>query len=295
MSRIWLRFLDVATCDPFSYSPDFALDVKQAMIAAVGLDWTKRDQADKLLTARLLDPTMSFTQKTEVALVALELEHQPNPIRREYIETITTAREAKHSDPDSLAKSGLLIKILERLGPFAADQKLGAHIEAKLQEVMPSWLAGISEQWSSSDAAKLCGPVARILAAAREKEMNAEVRRSLPSRLAPLWGMIMTESGMESQLAPLADRMEPNEAAILLTRLIEKERRFVVRDALSELVSIAVRAEPTKAARMLVATFERAERDCEVMAKLALGLSSVAGRMEPVAAAELCGPLADAR
>ena len=123
--RIWLRFLDVATSEPFS-THQLSVRCEEAMIAAVGLDWAKKDQATELLTARLLDPKMSVKQKTEVALLALELEHQPNPVRREYTEIVTAALEAKPSDPDSQAMYDLLLKLVERLGLFDGDEKLAA-------------------------------------------------------------------------------------------------------------------------------------------------------------------------
>ena len=73
---IGLRFLDEATRDPITLSQLRARS-EPALIAAVGLDESKRDRAVELLDQRLHEPERSPIQKGDVAFIALELTDRP--------------------------------------------------------------------------------------------------------------------------------------------------------------------------------------------------------------------------
>ena len=92
--RLRMQFLDEGTRDPMTAQQLYARS-ESAMIAAVGLDPTRRNRAAKLLADRLQDANRAtLMQRAHLALVALELEDQPGPAARECAQVVLEAIEA---------------------------------------------------------------------------------------------------------------------------------------------------------------------------------------------------------
>jgi hypothetical protein len=73
-----VRFVEEATRDPVK-SRQLCARSEPALIAAVGLDQNKRQQALDLLMKRLAEPGMRPAHKADVALTVLELTDRPGP------------------------------------------------------------------------------------------------------------------------------------------------------------------------------------------------------------------------
>ena len=89
-----LRLLDEATRDPAALGQLRARS-EPVLIAAVGLDLSRRDRAASLLRGRLLDEKLSTGDKVEVATVALELHDQAGVSLDDCVRTIVEARRAR--------------------------------------------------------------------------------------------------------------------------------------------------------------------------------------------------------
>ena len=98
---IGLRFLDEATRDPITLSQLRARS-EPALIAAVGLDESKRDRAVELLEQRLHDPERSPIEKGDVAFIALELADRPGSLTEACARSIIEALAS--NPPDAIRR-----------------------------------------------------------------------------------------------------------------------------------------------------------------------------------------------
>ncbi len=208
--RVWLRFLEIGTRESFRLR-QFRARSEPAMIAAVGLDWAKRDQAANLLAGRLLNPELSLKQKLDLAFIALELEEHARPDAPEYAEILSAALGAISSDAD-IAEFEDLSQFAERAEPVGLARKLAARIVTRPSVDLARKLAVVAHHLKPPETAKLCGPAARIIAEAIEEPVAA--------------GGIDNERtrGLVRALSELADRLEPAEAVPLLRRSLASDK-----------------------------------------------------------------------
>ncbi len=299
--RIWLRFIDLGTRDPFALQ-QLGARSEPAMIAAVGLDRTKRDQAATLLASRLFDPALHPEQKREVANVALELECCADTPRPE-----------------------------GRLDTNVVAQERIASLEARPSGQLAKQFVAIAELLEPSEAAILCDRASRALVTALktakdpgEEDDLCDGLCSVAARMEPdaAAGMLVSilmksefpDSLLVFQLASVAGRMTPAAAAKtcgplaqkLATELREwaagpgdygpRGRPLAQEKYAQELVAVAARVGPAKAAaecgpiaRMLASLLATNPRHGSVDA-----FAAVAELIEPAEAAELSGRVGDA-
>src|SRR5271166_3763026 len=94
---IGLRFLDEATRDPITLS-QLGARSEPALIAAVGLDESKRDRAVELLERRSHEPERATIEKGDVAFIALELADSPGSLTEACARSIIEALAANPAD-----------------------------------------------------------------------------------------------------------------------------------------------------------------------------------------------------
>src|SRR5262249_46128920 len=95
--RLWLHFLEEVTLTPLS-AGQFRTGAEPALIAVVGLDMRKREQAERLLVTRLQDQGLSLRHRADLAFAALELA-DPESLTGELIADILTQAVATERDP----------------------------------------------------------------------------------------------------------------------------------------------------------------------------------------------------
>ena len=229
------------------------------MIAAVGLDRTRRNEAAKLLASRLFDPALCPEQKRELAGIALELECCADTLRPE-----------------------------GRLDANVVAQERIASLEARPSGQLAKEVVAIAELLEPSKAAKLCDRASRVLVAALETAKDLGEKHdlcdglcSVAARMEPdaaagmLVAIVMKSEFPHSllvfQLASVAGRMTPAAAAKAcgpVARMLASELREVA----SEPGSYGPGGRP-----LAQETYARA-------------LAAVAARLEPAQAAAECGP-----
>jgi tRNA A-37 threonylcarbamoyl transferase component Bud32 len=281
--RTWLRFIDLGIRDPFARKQLHAR-LEPAMIAAVGLDWTRRDRAAKLLTDRFLDPTLPVKRRNEVVNVALELECCAETLREDCAEILSAVLADNSRDYD------LVFKAVERLDLNAVARKRLASIEGNPSAHLARELVAVAELLGPSQAAKLCSGAAQVLTAALEKGQDLRVKDDLADGIAAI-----------------TDKMEPNEAALMLVTLLERSEYNRWKFALA-LSSVASRMQPAAAAnackpvaKMLAKELEKFEPLDKYLGgvgtitgdyRLASALAGVAVRLEPAEGKNLCTSVA---
>gem|GEM_PF-3541063 len=118
-----LRFLEEATRDPITAAKLRARS-ESAMIAVVGLDTKKRQQADRILVSRRLDTKLSLTQQADIALVRAELEESSGPTVSGWVPVLI---KAIHSNPlraTSLRWGTHIQTLLARMNPNSTEEVL---------------------------------------------------------------------------------------------------------------------------------------------------------------------------
>jgi predicted ATP-grasp superfamily ATP-dependent carboligase/predicted Ser/Thr protein kinase len=208
---------------------------------------------------------------------------------------------------------------------------LGHESDANCRSSLASALSKLADRMEPSEAARICGPVAKMLADALGRETNHIASISLASglseltaRLEPsetanlcgppakiLAGKIIAEplcpqgnDGMRdpraSALATLAGRMESNAAARVcgpparsLAEALGCEKNYSEHSLLVSGLSKLAGWMDTREASARLAQSIGHVKDPYYKSKLAMTLSSVAGRMEPIEAARICGPVAE--
>ena len=146
-----------------------------------------------------------------------------------------------------------------------------------------SELAGRMEP---SAAARLCSPVARIIA-------DKIIAEPLCPQSSDVW-----DYPRASALSELAGRMEPSDAARLcgplarvLVEAIGREKDTSAQACLTSALSeLAGRMEPSEASAMLAAAIGR-NVDTGLKIYVPTTLSAVAGRMDASESARICGPI----
>ncbi len=211
----------------------------------------------------------------------------------------------------------------------ALSDALARETNAAARERLAMDLASVSERLEPAEAARLCGRAASTLVVALEREKDANgysslayCLQSLASRMEPAeaarvcgsaarliipslerirWtgSFGRNQSPSYEWVSSLVRRMDPAEAASLLTLAVERAEKADVRDTLvRNLVSVAGRLGRgeekricRQAARFMVAALGR-EKKVDAHPSLAEGLGVLVARLDKVEAAELCGQAA---
>ncbi len=163
-----LRFLDEAARDPFS-GEQLRARSEPAMIAAVGLDWGKRQRASQLLAGRIRDTTLPLRSKTDLALIALELEDRPGS---EIGECASIIGKALAEDTLSALRTAWVqhtIAASDRLDPDAAVSALATALEHQTDASSES-RAQLAEALVEATQKIEAGEAARVLVGTLERE-----------------------------------------------------------------------------------------------------------------------------
>ena len=151
--RLWLRYLNEATHDPLR-TRQFVARSEPALVAALGLDRLKSDQAVRLLAGHLHESAIPHEQKAGVALVALQLADRPSPDTREWTAVISRAMG------NHLLRPGwnyLLADAADRMEPHVACQILTDALRLRHEEDEPlaAGLAAVADTMEPAEAAKI--------------------------------------------------------------------------------------------------------------------------------------------
>jgi uncharacterized protein (DUF2267 family) len=274
---IGLRFLDEATKDPITLS-QLGARSEPALIAAVGLDAEKRKRAARLLTDRLGDPELQLQSKVDLAFVALEFEDRASPETEKECGFLLQGLAGDFPDQHA-AWRNRLIAVSARIDPSIAArtlaEALGRETNADARLILASALSEVAGRMNRTEAARICGQVAKILAEALGRETDAGER-----------------SFKAAALSEVAGRMDPTQAARVcgqaaraLAEALGRETNIGARFSLaSALSAVAGRMDPTQAAKTLAEALGR-ETDASARSSLALVLSTVSGRLDSTDAA----------
>jgi serine/threonine protein kinase len=282
---IALRFLDEATRDPLTVRQLRARS-EPALVAAVGLDVGRRERTVRLLGERLSDPGRPLWSKAEVALVALELQEQAGTASDHHAEAIVQALTADH--PENLMNSwrNHLIEGSARFDPSIAARLLAAVIERETdadgRTQMASALATVARRLTQTEAARICGPAAKILAKALAVDTDVRPRGfEFPDP---------RQGALARALVEMAARLNPADAAqmLLATALARQDDDSTRPTLLDGLLTISARLDPAEAARVCGEVAQRRanalarEKDPGVMVAIENELEKVAVRLEPI-------------
>jgi hypothetical protein len=240
---IGLRFLDEATRDPITVG-QLGARSEPAIIASVGLDAARRDQAARLLTERLGDPGLRLQSKVDLAFVALELEDRASPQTEKQCGFLLQGVAGDF--PDQLrAWRKRLIEVSKRIEPSVGARALAEALETRMdagaRPSLASALSDVAARMEPAEAVRICGRAAKTLADALDHQTGAYARSSLASALSQV-----------------AARMEPTQAARIygqaaktladaLARETDANAHWSRARALSKM---AVQMEPVEAARV---------------------------------------------
>jgi tRNA A-37 threonylcarbamoyl transferase component Bud32 len=276
--RVRLRFLEEAL-ETEATASKVRHRARWFVHAAVGLDWKRRERAERLLVEGMQDSGRSWRHRTEIAWIALELSERGSPAQQEIAEVIRkgspTAKNAKswHAWREVL---------LARVGGFApADAaRLLNHGLAREQNVTVRYQ--LANRLAAAVGRLKPGEAARLLNRALEREKDTDARNELAGGLVAVAG-----------------RLEPGEAARLLEQGLVREKAGGACRALAKgLAAEAKRLPPAEASRVcagaarLLRRALAAEKRAWARYQLAGGLEAVAGRLGPAEAARVCGEAA---
>jgi tRNA A-37 threonylcarbamoyl transferase component Bud32 len=286
--QLRLRFLDEATRDSMT-TRQLQAKSEPALIAALGLDQAKSDQAIRLLAGRLHESAIPQEQRADVALVALQLADRPGPDTREWTEMIGQSMGDHLLRPDW---NNLLANAAHRMEPHVACQVLTSALEHEGDESLAIALVAVADSIEPAEAAKFLSDAFEYV---KDKD-KLRPRRGM-------WVQLRPQATLVSSLVLVASRLDSAEAAKVcapLTRslaaALEKETDAAVRSAWClDLTRLASRMNPAEAAkvcapltRSLAAALGK-ETDAAARRSWCLDLTTVASRMDPVEAAEVCG------
>jgi hypothetical protein len=183
---IGLRFLEEATRDPVLLS-QLRARAEPALIAALGLEETKRDRAVELFEQRSRDPDRSPVEKGEAAFIALELADGPGQLAETCARSIIDALES--NSRESVRQRWLVWK------------NTGQEVNRQDGEYEPTpAMAKVASQMAPADAS-------RVIFKALARETDQDVRNIL-----------------RENLVTVARRMEATEAARMLTDALALEQ-----------------------------------------------------------------------
>ncbi len=317
------RLLDEATRAPMT-TRQLCARSEPALIAAVGLDQKKREQAIALLMKRLAEPGLPLAQKADIALTALELTDRPGPETAACEEALATAIKAVVPVHLLVAWKKHLSRDVERLEPNTTARLLllALHKETNAAELgnLALALAEVASRLAPAMAASLCGEALRVLTDALVRETSDAGRQALAGGFRALAGRLprgaairsLTEalgraadSGARQRLAaglgavipaiPADDFTEnlPTVARSLaqaLSREPDERARRDLASGLAKLVKSWRKPEASDLRHVVqsLATALRAEKDPRRRGRLAWALAPLAECLGPEASARIC-------
>ncbi|MGE3820416.1 MAG: serine/threonine-protein kinase, partial [Isosphaeraceae bacterium] len=316
-TTLGLRFLDEATRDPVLLS-QLRARTEPAMIAAVGLDPAKRDEASRFLIQRMSDPNRTPIERAEVAFVALELVDGPGPLGRACASAILEGLKAKPTSvvlgrwfaPRSdvwRAETRLELARLEagvdsRVRDAAIREICGVlkqEADGFARQNLANGLRAVTEGLESGEAIQTLREAFQTLLEVLMRESFGFVQRDLaealvsvstrldPGEAAQALGEALKSNRLAevhlvlaSGLAYASERLESNDAIRVLVSAMKGERRSIIRQGLVDgLASASERLEPGDATRVLMAALT-GESDASNRIRLIEGLATVAARQE---------------
>jgi len=256
-------------------------------------------EAARLLSQALAQerPPDTRTQLARgLAAVAARLE----PAEAARLQSQALAEEKDSNVREELALG--LAAVAARLEPTAAtrllDQAFAQEKDGNARIQLATGLAAVAERLEPAAAARLLSQ-----ALAQEKHTVLFIK-AIPSDTITYHGVttrgqsdsITTRGQLARGLAAVAARLEPVEAARLLSQALAQEKENYSRRQLAEgLAVVAARLEPAEAARVceeptrLLSQALAQETDGNDHGQLARGLTAVARRLAPATAARLLG------
>ncbi len=250
--RFWLRFADEATRTPLSAS-QFSARAEPALIAAIGLDATKRQQMEELLAERLRATDLSMEQQVDLAIVRLELGDLTRANARRVADILLRVLARKDTDTTSvryLQVAAKLVKSAEWLETLETTEAARVLAEALEKETE----SGGRQQLAAGLSAVAAGlpPVegARVLMQALEKETYSWQRQQLAGGLA----------AVAAGLQPAEGPRVLGQAARLLMQALEKETdSSAQRQLAGGLAAVAAGLPPAEAAQWCESAIQRLE------------------------------------
>jgi hypothetical protein len=283
--RLRLRFLEEAVQTERT-SRQLRQRVDQALLAAVGLDPRRREEAEGVLLAGMRDPGKSLRHRAEIAWAVLELAGPGSLTQRASSEVFIQGWAAEEDWERQL---------VEELTGFAGSDRMVASDAARLltqvleKEVASNYPFG-RVNWARALASVAMrlepGEAAHVLMQALVKEPDSWARQHLAEGLASVAG----------RLEPAEAARVCGGAARLLTGAMKEEVSVGDRELLAQgLAALAGRLEPgeaaracDRAARLLSQALEQEKGglNCKGLAE---SLATVAGWLEPAQEARVCG------
>ncbi len=289
---IGYRFLNEATRDPITLRQLRARS-EPALVAAVGLDTSRRASASRLLSERLRDQDRPLWSKAELALLALELEDQPGAAPDDYAGIVVQALGADRPENLRTAWRNHLIDGSTRLEPRIAARLLAATMDretsAEGRYQMASALTTVANGLERPEAELICGGAAQCLANALAQEENSG-RHPLATALAELSAWLEPRQAGEMLITALA--RESNESA-------PKWLWFADEAFMKALSTVTARLKPDEAApiygqeaKSLAAALVRTTNPGESKT-LESELSIVLARLQPAQSARVSVEIAE--
>jgi len=227
---LWLRYLSEATDDPLR-TRQLIARAEPALIAALGLDRTKYDQAVRLLGDRCREPTIVQEQKAGVALVALQLADQSSPDTVEWTEIIGRAMANHSARPDW---NNLLADAADRMEQHVACRVLAAALGHEETEPLATGLVAVTEAMDPTEAAK-------VLSDAIEHVKNTGTPISpmgmmMSSMMGNMMGGRQTNprTVLVSGLSAVAGRLDSAQGSKILLKCMERTNNAAARHELAQ-------------------------------------------------------------
>ena len=249
-SNVGLRFLDEATRDLILVT-QLRARAEPALVAAVGLDETKRDRAIGIFERQLHEPHLSPIEKVDVAFIALELADRPGPLTEACAESIITGLASNPSE--AIRRAWFVPK--DALSSHGMDWTMPEHRVRATRA-----LSRVERQMSPIDSE-------RFLLKALAKEADLRVRAQLARSLVAVTNDI--EPAEATTVLTEALALAKDDYAPLMWITGGTERTLLV----DGLISSAKRLRTDDAVRVLSQAFVR-ETDAGLRGALAQGIAA---------------------
>ncbi len=206
VESLGLRLVDEATRGPTT-TRQLCARSEPALIAAVGLDQNKREQAIDLLMKRLAEPGLPPAQRADIALIAMELTDRPGPETRACEEALAAAIKADLPARPLAAWTKHFSRDVDRFDPDAGARLilLALHKETGATELgnLSLALARVASRLKPARAGGVCGEALRFLTDAPVNEKSDKGRRELARGFAALAVRLPRDEAIRSLTAAL--------------------------------------------------------------------------------------------
>ncbi len=260
-----LHFLDEATRAPMA-TRELCARVEPALIAAVGLDQKKREQAIELLMKRLGDTGLPLPQKADIAFTALELVDRSGPEIKTCEAVLADAMKANLLGPWHFVWNNHLAQRVERLDPDITGRLIVVALRMKP---------------SSAESERLTAALARVASRLEPDTAGRLILQALDTQPGP-----SESQRLALALARVSIRQDPPKSARVCREAIRQLTDALLRDTQglgrSELAggfaAVAARLPRREAIRSLTESVVRAA-DSGTRQRLVAGLAAVVTAM----------------